>query len=110
MASPDENAKGTNSEQSRRYWRINLTLIAVLLAIWFAVSFVCGVLLVEPLNEFHIGGFPLGFWMAQQGSIYVFVVLILIYCLVMEREDRKFHVGQAPEAGQDSSPKGGEDQ
>ncbi|MEM7623774.1 MAG: DUF4212 domain-containing protein [Planctomycetota bacterium] len=71
-----------------RYWRANLKLLAVLLSIWFAVSFGAGVLLVDVLNQFKLGGAPLGFWFAQQGSIYVFVVLIAVYVVLMARLDR----------------------
>ena len=76
----------------REYWRRNLRLMVVLLAIWFIVSFGFGILLVEPLNEIVINGFPLGYWFAQQGSIYTFVVLILVYAVLMDRLDRRFGV------------------
>lgn len=66
--------------------------MAFLLSIWFISSYVLGILLVEPLNQIKVGGFPLGFWFAQQGSIYVFVFLILIYCLWMDRLDRRYGV------------------
>lgn len=75
-----------------QYWRRNLGYMLVLLAIWFLVSYVFGILLVEPLNAIHLGGFPLGFWFAQQGSIYVFVVLIFTYYLLMRRLDKEFDV------------------
>ncbi len=65
---------------------------SVLLAIWFVASFVLGILLVEQLNEYHLGGFPLGFWFAQQGSIYVFVVLILVYAVLSDRIAKRFGV------------------
>jgi putative solute:sodium symporter small subunit len=78
--------------QARAYWRANLRVMAILLCIWFGVSFVLGIIAVEPLNAVHIGGFPLGFWFAQQGSIYVFIVLILVYALWMDRIDRRFDV------------------
>ncbi len=71
------------------YWRSNLRMIALLLAIWAFVSIGLGIIFVEPLNQFHLGGFPLGFWFAQQGSIYVFILLILVYALWMDRLDRK---------------------
>lgn len=74
------------------YWRANLRIMALLLSVWFIASYVLGILLVEPLNQFKLGGFPLGFWFAQQGSIYVFIVLILIYCLWMDRLDRRHGV------------------
>ncbi|MDE0910909.1 MAG: DUF4212 domain-containing protein [Myxococcota bacterium] len=65
-----------------------MRLMAALLAVWFIVPFGLGIVLVEPLNEFHLGGFPLGFWFAQQGAIYVFMVLVLIYAVMMRRLDR----------------------
>ena len=74
-----------------RYWRSNLRLMAVLLLIWAAVGLGCGVLLAGVLNRFHLGGFPLGFWFAQQGSIIVFVALILVYALVLNRLDARHH-------------------
>ena len=78
-------------ERARRaYWRRNLRLLLVLLTIWFACSFGLGILFVEPLNRIHIGGFPLGFWFAQQGSIYIFILLILVYAVAMDRVDRDY--------------------
>ena len=74
------------------YWRANLRLMGICLVIWFTVSFGFGVLLVDQLNTFHVGGFPLGFWFAQQGSIYVFVLLIFYYAWRMNRIDRKYDV------------------
>lgn len=73
-----------------RYWKENLTYLAILLGIWFLVSFVCGILLVDQLNTIHLGGFKLGFWFAQQGSIYVFVVLIFVYVGLMNKLDKKY--------------------
>jgi putative solute:sodium symporter small subunit len=78
----------------RRYWRINLTYVAILLAIWFTVSYGFGILLAEPLNRIRIAGFQLGFWFAQQGSIAVFVVLIFVYVGLMNRLDRRFQVDE----------------
>jgi putative solute:sodium symporter small subunit len=77
-----------------QYWRRNLGYMVVLLAIWFLVSYVCGILLVQPLNSIHLGGFPLGFWFAQQGSIYVFVVLIFTYYFLMRRLDKEYDVNE----------------
>jgi len=76
----------------RAYWRSNLTILGILLAIWFLVSFGCGILWVDQLDAIRIPGtgFKLGFWMAQQGSIYVFVILIWTYVWLMNRMDRKF--------------------
>jgi putative solute:sodium symporter small subunit len=78
----------------QEYWRANLRLMAVLLTIWFAVSYGCGILFVDQLDRFQIGGFRLGFWFAQQGSIYVFVILIFVYVWRMNKLDRKFDVDE----------------
>ena len=75
----------------QRYWRRNLRVMAVLLAIWAGAGLGCGVLFADWLNRFHLAGFPLGFWFAQQGSILVFVVLILIYGLALNRLDAEHH-------------------
>ncbi len=75
---------------ARQYWRHNLRYLVILLTIWATVSFGFGILLVEPLNRIRIGGFQLGFWFAQQGSIYIFVLLILVYVILMNRLDRRF--------------------
>ena len=102
--SADEQRRAERSATSRAHWRDNLRVMVVLLAIWFVVSYVLSILLVEPLNAFRLGGFPLGFWFAQQGSIYVFVVLIFVYARWMDRIDRRHgeHEGGAsPEAGDD---------
>lgn len=82
------------SKDRKVYWRRNVRYMIVLLSIWFLVSYVCGILLVEPLNTIKIGGFPLGFWFAQQGSIYVFVVLIFVYFVLMSKLDKEFDVDE----------------
>jgi putative solute:sodium symporter small subunit len=76
-----------------RYWRSNLRIMAALLVVWAVVSFGCGILFADWLNQFRLPftGFPLGFWFAQQGSIVVFVICILTYCLAMNRLDQKHH-------------------
>lgn len=80
-----------NEEQRRKaYWRANLKLVVLCLSIWFVVSFVFGIILLEPLNTIRLGGYKLGFWFAQQGSIYVFVVLIFFYAWRMNKLDKKF--------------------
>ena len=79
-------------ENRSNYWKANVSLVTVLLIIWFVVSYGLGILLVEPMNEYSIGGYPLGFWFAQQGSIYVFLVLIFIYAWRMNALDRKYDV------------------
>ena len=82
----------TNLKERRKaYWRANLSILAILMSIWFVVSFGCGILFVEPLNQIKLGGFKFGFWMAQQGSIYVFVALIFVYVRQMNKLDRKFN-------------------
>ena len=81
-----------NGKNFATYWLANKRLIWILLTIWAVVSFGMGILFVEPLNKIMIGKLPLGFWMAQQGSIYVFVILIFVYAWQMDRLDRKFHL------------------
>lgn len=76
------------------YWKKNLRTLVILLSIWFLVSFGFGIMLVEPLNQFKIGGYPLGFWFAQQGSIYVFIVLIFVYVARMNKLDKEFDVNE----------------
>ena len=79
-------------DRAQAYWRENLRLMSILLVIWAVVSYGLGIVFVESLNEVHVAGFPLGFWFAQQGSIYTFVVLIFIYARRMDHLDRKFGV------------------
>ncbi len=78
--------------EKNSYWQANLKLIAFCLTIWFIVSYVCGILLVDVLNNIHIGGYKLGFWFAQQGSMYVFVALIFFYASRMKKLDREYDV------------------
>lgn len=85
-AMPEKNLK--------RYWRTNLSYLAILLSAWFLVSFLCGIVWVEELNTIRLGGFKLGFWFAQQGSIYAFVIIILIYIRLMNRLDQKYNVNE----------------
>ena len=77
------------TENQKTYWKTNIKYLSILLPIWFLVSFVFGILLVEELNEIQMGGFKLGFWFAQQGSIYAFVILIFVYVKWMNRLDKK---------------------
>ena len=88
----DEATDQASASNNSAYWRANLKLGAVLLAIWFLVSFGFGILLVEPLNEIRFFGFKLGFWWAQQGAIYVFIILIFVYVRAMKHLDRKYDV------------------
>jgi putative solute:sodium symporter small subunit len=78
------------------YWRTNVRYVGILLTVWFVVSFGFGILLARPLNTFHVPGtgYPLGFWFAQQGSIYVFVALIFVYVVLMNRLDRRFELDE----------------
>ena len=84
--------------KSKEYWTANLRLVALCIAIWFIVSFGFSILLAQPLNGIRIGGYQLGFWFAQQGSIYVFVLLIFVYVRRMNRLDRDFGVDEGSEA------------
>ena len=83
-------------DAKNEYWRRNLLYVAILLAVWFVVSLGCGVLFADALDKYHLPGtgFPLGFWFAQQGSIYIFVVLIFVYVWLMNRLDRKHDVDE----------------
>ncbi len=80
------------TDRMSSYWKKNLRTLLILLLIWFVVSFGFGIILVEPLNQIKVGGYPLGFWFAQQGAIYSFIVLIFIYVVRMNRLDREFDV------------------
>ena len=82
------------SESAQQYWKTNLKYLVILLLIWFAVSFGCGILFVDELDNISIAGFKLGFWFAQQGSIYVFVLLIFVYVFLMNRLDKKHNVDE----------------
>lgn len=78
----------------KKYWQTNLKYLTILLSIWFLVSYGFGILFVDELNTFKLGGFKLGFWFAQQGSIYVFVVLIFVYVKLMNRLDKKYNLDE----------------
>tara|TARA_Y100000780_G_C13398915_1_gene307238 strand:- start:166 stop:471 length:306 start_codon:yes stop_codon:yes gene_type:complete len=82
--------KPSPEDNRRAYWRENLTIVAILLSVWFVVSLLLSVVFVDELNDIRLGGFRLGFWIAQQGSLYTFVVLIFIYVWTMNRLDRKY--------------------
>lgn len=83
-----------NQQKLKAYWRANLRLTAWLLLVWFLVSFGAGILFVDELNAIRFGGFKLGFWFAQQGSIYLFVVLIFVYVWRMNRLDKDYDVDE----------------
>lgn len=76
----------------KTYWHRNLRLMLILLAIWMIGGLGCGVLFADVLNTFKLGGYPLGFWFAQQGSVIVFVAVVFIYCFLMNRVDRAHHI------------------
>ena len=79
-------------DQGQAYWKATIGLIRNVLIVWFVVSYGLGILLAQPLNSIQLGGYPLGFWFAQQGSMYVFVALIFIYAKLMGKIDEKFDV------------------
>ena len=88
------------SNQRTQYWRRNIQYLLILLAVWFISSYLTGIVLVDVLNQFRIPGtgFPLGFWFAQQGSIYIFVVLTFAYVVLMNKLDREFGVQEIDES------------
>jgi putative solute:sodium symporter small subunit len=88
----DSDLEPIGEDKRLAYWRANTALIRNLLIVWALVSLVFSILLVEPLNTLRLGGLPLGFWMAQQGSILTFVVLIFIYAIQMDKLDRKYGI------------------
>ena len=105
MSDQEQSAPSVNANDPRildchaRYWRKNVVIMTSLLVIWAVAGLGCGVLFSDFLNQFEIGGFPLGFWFAQQGSIVVFVVLILVYAILLERLDRRHNDELARSSG-----------
>ena len=89
-----------SKERQTAYWKANLRLVAILLAIWFVVSYGFGIVLADALNAYRIPGtsYPVGFWFAQQGAIYIFVILIFVYVRLMNRLDREFEVDEGGDA------------
>ena len=79
-----------SKSNAKAYWRDNIKYVLILLVIWFAVSYGAGILFKDELNTIKIGGFKLGFWFAQQGSMYVFVILIFVYVKLMNKLDKKY--------------------
>ena len=100
----EEPARLPGDNQKREYWKSNLRWLAGLLGVWFVVSYGCGIVLVDWLDQFRLPGtsMKLGFWFAQQGSIYVFVILIAIYSQVMNRLDRELLHGTSVAGGEES--------
>lgn len=81
-----------SQEDKNSYWKANIQLIIKLLVVWFIVSFGAGIIFVDQLDTIKVGGYPLGFWFAEQGSIYVFLLLIIIYTITMNKLDKKYGV------------------
>lgn len=79
-----------SNKAHEQYWKENIKYLVILMSIWFVVSYGFGILLVEPLNNIQIGGFKLGFWFAQQGAIYCFIILIAVYIYLMNKLDHKY--------------------
>lgn len=82
-------------EHALAYWKANIRIVLSLLCVWFVISFGCGILFVDALDNIRFGGFKLGFWIAQQGSIFVFVILIFIYIYLMDKLDEKYDQAMA---------------
>ena len=96
-----------SDSSANSYWKANTRLVLSLLFVWFFISFGCGILFVDALDTIRFGGFKLGFWIAQQGSIFVFVALIIIYIRAMDKLDDKYNLDSSSEkdsaASQESS-------
>jgi putative solute:sodium symporter small subunit len=80
----------SNQKNATAYWKENIKYVVILLAIWFLVSYCAGIIFKDALNSIRLGGFKLGFWFAQQGSMYVFVILIFVYVRLMNKLDKKY--------------------
>jgi len=87
-----------SDSSANSYWKANIRLVLSLLSVWFFISFGCGILFVDALDTVRFGGFKLGFWIAQQGSIFVFVALILIYIRAMDKLDAKYNLESSNES------------
>lgn len=83
-----------DKKKLKKYWRTNLLYLLLLLILWFVVSFGSGILLVDTLNETRLGGFKLGFWFAQQGAVYGFLIIIFAYVFLMNRLDKKYDLDE----------------
>ncbi|WP_379552567.1 DUF4212 domain-containing protein [Qipengyuania sp. DGS5-3] len=86
---PEDTGTETNAAEGA-YWRENIRLLCTLMTIWFACSFGAGILIRDWLDQFSIGGYPLGFWFAQQGAVYIFIALIFFYVIRMKQIERKY--------------------
>ena len=83
-----------SDKNALEYWKSNIRIVLSLLCVWFSISFGCGILLVDILDEIRIGGFKLGFWIAQQGAIFVFVILVYVYIYLMDKLDDAYNLNQ----------------
>ncbi len=90
-----------SSESQKKYWTANIVTVSVLLAVWFIAGYVISIFLIEPINEIKFGQVGLGFWFAQQGSIFVFIVLVTVYAFWMDKLDTKFSVGETEGYGEE---------
>ncbi len=88
-------------ERNRAYWRKNLQYLWILLAVWFAASFLCSVVFVEQLDKIQIGGYRIGFYMAQQGAIWIFVEIIFLYAWLMTRLEKRLQIGNGGEQAEE---------
>ena len=102
-----QNDEGIEQSQSA-YWRENIRLLITLMVIWFACSFGAGILFRDFLDQFSIGGYPLGFWFAQQGSIYIFIALIFFYSWKIHRIEQRYHLDDDGEVQSDDTDHGQE--
>lgn len=93
-------------EHARAYWKANVRILTTLLSIWFFISFVCGILLADFLDQFRFAGFKLGFWIAQQGSIYAFIILIIVYVFWMDRLDARYKDSMSKTAAKSDANEG----
>ena len=92
MQKTDQEDSGTSDPV--QYWKANVKVVVILLSVWFVVGYCCSIFFIEQLNAIRIGNVGLGFWFAQQGSIFFFVLLVLVYAIWMDALDRKFKVGE----------------
>ncbi len=94
-----------SDHSAREYWKSNIRIVLSLLSVWFVISFGCGILFVDALDTIRIGGFKLGFWIAQQGAIFVFVILVYIYIHLMDKlDDRYKTANQAKQKDEEVDP------
>ena len=94
-----------SDSSAHSYWKANIRLVLSLLSVWFFISFGCGILFVDALDTIRFGGFKLGFWIAQQGSIFAFVALILIYIRAMDKLDDKYNLDSSSESAKPAQEK-----